>query len=127
MTIGKPILKCGLALVQENKVEPKISIAKELIWREVSDHSTKLLENEDITQRLGFHGEIKQSLSKETEEVSNDKDDPEDTVGDIFKNRKSDFCTRFCLLWATLIFYPHVDSTVALMLSGKKSENFVYL
>lgn len=67
MTIGKPILKCGLAVVQENKVEPKISIAKELIWREVSDHSTKLLENEDTTQRLGFHEEIKQSLSKETE------------------------------------------------------------
>jgi len=67
-------------------------------------------------------GEIKQSLSKETEEVIDDKDDPEDTVGDIFKNRKSHFCTRLCLLWATLIFYSHEDNVCSIYAEREKAE-----
>lgn len=56
MTIGKPILKCGLVLVQ-NQVDPKTSIAEEIVWREVSGHSTELMGNRYTTQRPSLRGE----------------------------------------------------------------------
>lgn len=54
--------------------------------------------------------------------MTDDKGDPEDTVGDIFKNRKSHFCTRLCLLWATLIFYSHEDNACSTYIERKKAE-----
>lgn len=56
--------KSGLVLVQ-NQVDPKASIAEEIVWREVSGHSTKLMRNRYITQRP--------SLREETEKVNKSK------------------------------------------------------
>lgn len=101
---------------------------EEVIWREVRGHSTKPMENGDIIQRLGFHREIRQPLGKETEEVSKDTGSPEGHRGDIFKKgKKSNFCTRLCLLWATLTFltilFPCGQCLSALMLSEKKQKS----